>query len=79
MSGYIQWPDGYEFKQGDVVLNGGLFWQMDGAGGWRIIDDSEYRPVCGKCGQPKQPGILRAHQRMCERMCDKGGIHSHGS
>ena len=38
MSGYVQWPAGHEFKQGDVVLNGGLFWQLK-SNGWRIFTD----------------------------------------
>ena len=66
MSGYVQWPAGHEFKQGDVALNGGMFWRMDDAGSWRISDDSEYLPICGGCGQPTQPNVLKAHQRKCE-------------
>ena len=38
MTGHIQWSASQEFKQGDVVLNGGLFWQLK-SNGWRIFTD----------------------------------------
>ena len=66
MTGYVQWPSSREFKAGDVALNGGLVWQLDDASKWRIIDDGDYLPVCGVCGQPKRPNVLKAHQRECE-------------
>ena len=66
MTGYIKWPDSQEFKPQDVVLNGGLFWRLDDDWQFRIIDDSEYLPVCSECGQSKQPNVLQAHQRTCE-------------
>ena len=65
MTGYIQWPIGHEFKQGDVVLNGGLLWFLDDDGKFRILDN-ELLPICGGCGQRKQPNVLKAHQRECE-------------
>ena len=65
MTGYIQWPDLQKFKPRDVVLNGGLWWRMDDAGGWHISDDSECLPICGGCGQPMQPNVLKAHQKLC--------------
>ena len=46
MTGYIQWHPEQEFKPQDVVLNEGFFWRMDDAGAWRIIDDSEFVPIC---------------------------------
>ena len=67
MTGYISWLDSHEFKPQDVVVNGGLFWQMDAAENWRIIDEGELMPVCRRCGQPQQPIHLKAHQRECKR------------
>ena len=65
MTGYIPVSDSeQEFKPGDVALNAGMFWRLDD-GGWRIIGDNEYLPICSGCGQPKQPQILKAHQREC--------------
>ena len=66
MTGFLQWPDGQEFKPQDVVLKSGLFWRLYEDRGWRIIEDSEDLPVCGGCGEPKQPNVLKAHQRECE-------------
>ena len=74
MTGYIQWPPEQEFKPGDVVMNGGMFWQMDDAGEWHIIDDSENLPICDGCGQPQQPDVLGPHQHECE-----GGRHGESS
>ena len=57
MTGYIQWPALREFKPQDVVLNGGLFWRLDGAGKWRIVDKTELLP--GQAKQPKVEGGTR--------------------
>ena len=67
MTGYIQWPTSQEFKPQDVVLNGGLFWRMDDAGDWRIIDESDLLPICDGCGWRQQPFAFKAHQRECKR------------
>ena len=47
MSGYIQWPAEHKFKPGDLMLNGGLFWTVDGDGNFRILDDNGLLPICG--------------------------------
>ena len=66
MTGYIQWPVSQAFGPQDVVLNGGLLWRLDAAGTWRIIDDSEFLPVCDRCGQAMQPTVIKVHQRECK-------------
>ena len=66
MTGFLQWPAEQKFKQGDLMLNGGLFWTVDGDGNFHILDDNDYLAICGGCGQPTQPNVLKAHQRMCE-------------
>ena len=72
MSGYIQWPAEHKFKQGDLMLNGGLFWTVDGDGNFRILDDNDYLAICGGCGKPKQADILNVHLQLCE------GRENHG-
>ena len=86
MSGYIQWPDGHEFKPGDLMLNGGLFWTVDGDGNFRILDDNglqavlrgDMNHICNIntypdcCYPDAQPGALNVHQPQCE------GKENHG-